>query len=287
MDFIQCIQQLSELVSGWPIMIYIMAISFIYMIALRGIQVRYFFTALKATLCPSPKENQQQGEVSPFHAFINTINSNLGNAIIAGVATAIYAGGPGAAFWFVVFGFMLMAVRFAEVYLSTLYASQATEKTTLGGPMLYLKFVPGGTYLPVLYAGICVLYGLIGGNIIQANSIAVSLAAAWGVPPLLTGIVLLAFVIYIFCGGAERITKISVSIVPVKIIVFMLSTIAILFFHYQSLLSAFHLIVTSAFGLQAFSGGVFGFSVQQMIAAGLFCLDLRVMMMQYKMVLWV
>ena len=82
-----------------------MAISFIYMIALRGIQVRYFFTALKATICPSPKENQQQGEVSPFHAFINTINSNLGNAIIAGVATAIYAGGPGAAFWFVAFGF--------------------------------------------------------------------------------------------------------------------------------------------------------------------------------------
>jgi len=269
MDFIQLVQQLSELVSGWPIMIYIMAISLIYMVALRGMQVRYFFTALKTTICPSSKENQQQGEVSPFHAFINTINSNLGNAIIAGVATAIYAGGPGAAFWFVAFGFMLMSVRFAEVYLSTLYASQAIEKTILGGPMLYLKFVPGGAFLPFLYAFVCVFYGLIGGNIIQANSIAVSLAATWSIPPLVTGIVLLAFVVYIFCGGAQRIVKISVSIVPVKIIVFMFSTIAILFFHYQSLLSALYLIVTSAFGSQAFSGGVLGFSVQQMIAAGM------------------
>jgi AGCS family alanine or glycine:cation symporter len=269
MDFIQLIQQLSELISGWPIMIYIIAISFIYMVALHGIQFRYFFTALKATVCPSLKENQLIGEVSPFHAFINTINSNLGNAIIAGVATAIYAGGPGAAFWFVIFGFILMSVRFAEVYLSTLYASQATEKITLGGPMLYLRFVPGGAYLPFLYAFFCIFYGLISGNLIQANSIAISLTTTWSVPPLFTGMALLAFVTYIFCGGAERIVKISVGIVPIKVIVFMLSSIAILVFHYQSLLSALYLILINAFGLPAFGGGVIGFSVQQIIAAGM------------------
>ena len=269
MDFVEFIKQLSEIISGWPLMIYVIVISLIYTIALRGIQFRYLFSALKATVCPSPKENQQQGEVSPFHAFINTINSNLGNGIIAGVATAIYAGGPGAALWFVIFGFVLMSVRFAEVYLSTLYASQATEKTTLGGPMLYLRSVPGGAYLPFLYAFFCVFYGLIGGNIIQANSMAVSLAATWGVAPLLSGIALLVFVLYILFGGAQRIVKISVSIVPVKVAVFMLSTIAILLFHYQSIIPALYLIVTSAFGLPAFGGGVLGFSIQHMISAGM------------------
>lgn len=269
MDFVLLVKQLSELVTGWPLMIYFIVISLAYTIALRGIQFRYLFTALKATICPSPKDVQQAGEVAPFHAFINTINSNLGNGIIAGVATAIYAGGPGAAFWFVIFGFVSMSVRFAEVYLSTLYASQATEKTNLGGPMLYLKSVPGGAYLPFLYAFFCIFYGLIGGNIIQANSMSVSLAATWGIAPLFSGIALLAFVVYILFGGAQRIVKISVSIVPVKVIVFMLSTMAILLFHYKSLLPALYLIVTSGFGLQAFGGGVIGFSLQQMIAAGM------------------
>jgi AGCS family alanine or glycine:cation symporter len=269
MEFVLLIKQLSELVSGWPIMIYVIVISLLYTVALRGIQFRYLLTALKATVAPSTKGNQQEGDVSPFHAFINTINSNLGNGIIAGVATAIYAGGPGAAFWFVVFGFVLMSVRFAEVYLSTLYASQATEKTTLGGPMLYLKHVPGGSYLPFIYAFFCVFYGLIGGNIIQANSMAVSLAATWGVAPLFSGLALLAFVLYILFGGAQRIIKISVSIVPVKVIVFMISTMAILLYHYNSLLSALYLIVSSGCGLQAFGGGVLGFSLQQMISAGM------------------
>lgn len=269
MDFVELVKQVSELVSGWPLMIYVSVITIVYTIALRGIQFRYLLTGLKATVCPTPKVNQPAGDVSPFHAFINTINSNLGNGIIAGVATAIYAGGPGAALWFVIFGFILMSVRFAEVYLSTLFASQATEKTTLGGPMLYLKSVPGGKYLPFIYAFACVFYGLIGGNIIQANSMAVSLAATWGVAPLISGIAMLLFVLYTLFGGAQRIVKISVSIVPVKVIVFMFSTIAILVFHIQSIIPALTLIVTSAFGLKAFGGGALGFSVQHMIAAGM------------------
>lgn len=269
MEFVQLIKQLSELVSGWPLMIYVIVISLLYTIVLRGIQFRYLLTALKATVSPSGQGAQQQGDVSPFHAFINTINSNLGNGIIAGVATAIYAGGPGAAFWFVVFGFVLMSVRFAEVYLSTYYASQETEKTTLGGPMLYLKHVPGGKYLPFTYAFFCIFYGLIGGNIIQANSMATSLAATWAIAPLFSGLALLVFVLYILLGGAERIIKISVSIVPVKVAVFMISTVAILLFHYKSLLPALYLIVSSGLGLQAFAGGVVGFSLQQMIAAGM------------------
>lgn len=269
MEIASLIEKIGAAVTGWPLMIYVIVISLIYTIVLRGVQFRYLLTALKATVSPSQKAAQVGGEVSPFHAFINTINSNLGNGIVAGVATAIYAGGPGAAFWLVVFGFILMSVRFGEVYLSTFYASQASEKTTLGGPMLYLQHVPGGRYLPFLYAFFCVFYGLIGGNIIQANSMAISLAATWGVMPLISATGLLAFVLYILFGGAQRIVKISVSIVPVKVVVFMVSTLTILLFHYASLIPALSLIVSSALGLQAFGGGVLGFTLQQMISAGM------------------
>src|SRR5579863_8557310 len=112
MELAQLIEKIGIAVTGLPLMIFVIAISLIYTVVLRGIQFRYLFTALKATVSPSEKAAQAGGEISPFHAFINTINSNLGNGIVAGVATAIYAGGPGAAFWCVIFGFILMAVRF-------------------------------------------------------------------------------------------------------------------------------------------------------------------------------
>jgi len=269
MDLVALIQQMSSYAVGRPLLIYVVAISMIYTIALRGIQFRYFFTALKAVVNPSSKSSTQTSDVTPFQAFINTINSNLGNGSIAGMGNAIFMGGPGAAFWVVVFGFILMAIRFAEVYISTLYGMKATEKTALGGPMLYLKDVPGGNYVPYIYAVCCFTFGLLGGNAIQANSISISLATTWGIMPLITGLVLFAFVIYILFGGAQRIVQISVSIVPVKVIVFLLSTAVVLIFHYQSLVAALYLIVKSAFGLQAFGAGVVGFSLQQVIAAGM------------------
>lgn len=269
MDFMLLIEQINSAVSGWPIMIFVTIVSLVYTFALRGIQFTYFFTALKETVCPTPSANQAEGQVSPFHAFINTINSNLGNGVVAGVATAIYAGGPGAAFWFVIFGFILMAVRFGEVYLSTFYAAQETEKTTLGGPMLYLKHVMGGDYLPHIYAFFCVLYGLIGGNIIQANSMSLSLTATWGIAPIINGLCLLAFVLYILFGGADRIIKISLSIVPIKVIVFMVSSMTVLLFHWQSLIPALALIINSGLSMNAFAGGAVGFTLQQMVFAGM------------------
>jgi AGCS family alanine or glycine:cation symporter len=269
MEFTLLMNQISDLLCGWPLLLYVGIISFIYTIALRGMQITYFCKALKATLCPSQTEAQKQGGASPFSAFMNTINSNLGNGVIAGVATAIYAGGPGAAFWFVAFGLILMTVRFGEVYVSSLYASQQIEKTVLGGPMLYLKNVPGGAYLPHAYAFFCVIYGLIGGNVIQSNSMAVSLNATWGIAPIVSGVCLLLFVIYILFGGAERIAKISLRIVPVKVIVFVASSLAVLVYHYQSLFSAVSLIVSSGIGMQPLAGGLIGFSFQQMIAAGM------------------
>jgi AGCS family alanine or glycine:cation symporter len=269
MNLVELVKQVSDYAVGWPLMIYVVAISIIYTITLRGIQFRYFFTALKSAVFPSPKENQQEGDMTPFQAFINTINSNLGNGSIAGMGNAIFLGGPGAALWVVIFGFILMSVRFAEVYISTLYGAKATEKTTLGGPMLYLKEVPGGAYLPYVYAAFCIVFGLIGGNAIQSNSIAVSLSATWGIAPLISSVALFAFVLYILFGGAQRIVKISVTIVPVKVIVFVIATFAILLFHYKTLFSALMLIIKSGFGLQAFGAGVIGFSLQQIIAAGM------------------
>ncbi len=259
---------MSDALVGWPLMIFVIGASLIYTVALRGIQFRHFFTAWKATLFPS-KKTENAGEMSPFQAFINTINSNLGNGSIAGMGIAIYAGGPGAALWVVIFGFILMAIRFAEVYISALYGMKEKTEGALGGPMLYLKDVIGGSVLPYIYALFCIFFGLLGGNAMQANSIQVSLYTTWGISPFVSGAVLFLFVLYILFGGAHRIVAISLSIVPIKVTVFVLSACAVLFYHYQAIPAALYTIVANGFCMSAVAGGAIGFSLQQIIRAGM------------------
>lgn len=262
------VKQFSDAVVGWPLMIFVITVSLVYTIALRGVQFRYFFSSWKATLFPS-KKSETVGDMSPFQAFIGTINSNLGNGSIAGMATAIYAGGPGSALWVVIFGLILMAIRFAEVYVSALYGMKEKSDNALGGPMLYLKDVAGGSFLPYLYAIFCLLFGLLGGNAMQANSIRVSLDTTWSIAPMITGVILFAFVLYILLGGAHRIIQFSLRIVPIKVAVFVLSATAVLVYHYKMIPSALHMIIANGCGMSAFAGGVVGFSLQQIIRAGM------------------
>jgi AGCS family alanine or glycine:cation symporter len=262
------VKQISDFVVGWPLMIFVIVTSLIYTIALYGIQFRYFFSAWKAALFPS-KKSEFVGDMSPFQAFVNTINSNLGNGSIAGMGTAIYAGGPGSALWVVVFGLILMAIRFAEVYVSALYGMKQKSDTALGGPMLYLEDVAGGSFLPYLYAFFCILFGLFGGNAMQANSIRVSLHTTWAIAPVISGVVLFLFVLYILFGGAHRIVQFSLSIVPIKVAVFVLSAGVVLIYHCKMIPSALYTIAANGLGMSAFAGGVIGFSLQQIIRAGM------------------
>jgi alanine or glycine:cation symporter, AGCS family len=271
MDISFYIKILSNWAIGWPLMIYVVGASIIFTIAFHAVQFRYFFSAWKTTLFPPQHSPLKAGHMTPIQAFINTLSSSIGNGSLAGMATAVYAGGPGAAFWVIIFGFLLMAVRFAEVYTSTLYGTSTTaNRSTLGGPMLYLKYVIGGNVLSYCYAIFCLLFGLFTGNAMQANSIRLSVATTWGVPPLASAIMLLLFVLYVVCGGAPRIIKASDRIVPIKVGVFFVASFVILIFHYASLWQAIILIVSSAFKPLALAGGVIGFTVQQAVSYGLF-----------------
>ncbi|HML19665.1 MAG TPA: alanine:cation symporter family protein, partial [Candidatus Dependentiae bacterium] len=177
--------------------------------------------------------------------------SNLGNGTIAGMAVALATGGPGAAFWLLIIGMLLMAVRFAEVFLSSYFSAQAPAGTRVGGPMLYLTHVPGGKYLPYAYALICLIYGLLGANGAQTNSIAVSIQKASGISNYIVGIFIFAFVVYVVSGGAERILNASQKIVPIKVGLFAISTIIMLIYHYNAIIPSLNLIISSAFSSTA------------------------------------
>lgn len=262
------IKTISGWSESWVLIIFVLAISLLCTIALRFIQFRYFIASWKYVLFPS-KEKAAKADMSPIQAFINTLGASLGNGSIAGMATAVAAGGPGAAFWVLAIGFIIMSVRFAEVYLSTYFGMLSSHRAGLGGPMLYLQSVPGGKYLTIFYAIFTLLLSFLLGAGMQANSIALSLKTTWNVPLLATSIVVVLFIAYVIIGGAERITKASEALVPLKVAIFFISSFIVLFYHFKALPAALSLIVTSAFTPLALVGGAIGYTVQQAMSKGI------------------
>ncbi len=263
------INLINEIIIGWPLILFVVGVSILCTIALKGIQFTHFLRAWKLALKPEKQTDQPAQDMTPLQAFMSTLSTSLGNGSIAGMAVAVYTGGPGSVVWVVIIGILLMSVRFAEVYLSTWYGAQSSQARELGGPMLYLSDVPGGKYLSYVYAIACLFFGFVTGSAVQANSIRVSVETTWHTQPLIVAIGLALFVYYIVSGGAARIVKVSDAVVPAKVIVFFSSTIALLAYHYASLWPALKIIFASALTPPAMVGGAIGYGLQQVIRVGM------------------
>lgn len=268
MDISHTIVTIAQVALGWPLMIYVASASIICTLFFKGIQFRLFTKACSIIFKPHKTATLKKG-LTPLQAFVNTLSSNLGNGSIAGMATALYYGGPGATIWLIIFGLILMAVRFAEVYASTGLNTTHSKNELLGGPVTYLQLVPGGIYLSPLYAYFCLLFSLGGGNAIQANSIQISLAATWGTSALSVASILLLFVTYVVCGGAARIIKVSDALVPIKVGLFFITAFIVLGYHIQAIPHALWLMFSGAFSTSAFFGGALGASITQAIKYGM------------------
>lgn len=272
MDIQSIISLLHNVLINWPLFIIVIGVSVVCTVAFKCIQFRYLGYAFKQVFAPAKSETPRGNvDMTPMQAFINTLSTNIGSGSIGGTATAIVSGGPGAALWIIVFGLLLMAVRFAEVFLSLHYASTAPKNSVLGGPMLYLNNVIGGRYLTVLYGALCFIFGLVGGCTLQTNTITLSLVTTSHgmLTPVMCAVILLLFTVYIVYGGAARVAALSEAIVPIKVIAFFGATLAVLGYHYQSLGSAMALIVKGALTPEAVMGGALGFTVQSAIRYGM------------------
>lgn len=260
-----------DYLTGWALIWYVLGASIIYTVALRCMQLRYFIDAWHYVFAPESTVSSSDKVVhmTSLQAFISTLSANLGNGSIAGMATAIYSGGPGAAFWVLIIGMLLMVIRFAEVFLSIYFTNTASTRTGVGGPMLYLRYVPGGHVLAVIYAAITLLFGLLIGNGVQTNSIRLSLESACQLPKEISAVALLIFVFYIVSGGASRIARVSERLVPLKVVTFFSTTFIILVYHWQSIIPSLKIILEAAFTPYAFAGGIIGFSVQQAMKFGI------------------
>src|SRR5579885_184374 len=191
MNIESIIAQIATWMSGWPLIIAAIVAGIIYTIALKAAQIRFFIDSWKFMLFPPVAT--AQGVITPMQAFINTLSSNLGNGSVAGMAVAIASGGPGAGFWVLVIGILLMSVRLAEVYLSAYFGMHQINHSGLGGPMLYLRSVSGGPVLAYIYAIFCFLLSFVSANGMQVNSLSLSITQTWGISSITIAIAITLF----------------------------------------------------------------------------------------------
>lgn len=265
---------LNGYVWGWPMIVLLVGTGVLLTILTGGVQFRYLGFALREVLGKITQKSTAAGEVSPFQAVATALASTVGVGNIAGVATAISIGGPGALFWLWVSGVLGMCTKFAEIVIALHYREKDDTGAFRGGAMYTLRKGLGLPWLATIFAGLVSLAAFGIGNMVQANSVAASLQASFGVDPSITGIVLAVITAAVILGGIKRIGEVTEWMVPFMAIFYLAGGLFILVRFAAEIPAALSLVFSSAFSGAAATGGFAGSTIMLAmrygIARGLF-----------------
>jgi len=226
-------------------------------------------TWLKATLGSLHRSRRKTGKgLTQFQALSTALASTIGTGSIAGVATAIFFGGPGAVFWMWMSAFLGLMTSFAEKALAVKYRKKAPGGGWEGGPMEYLHSL-GWHGWAKWFSVWCVLASLTGGAMVQANSIAAALHAAFGWREVTIGIIAAVATGAVIVGGIGRVGRVSEKLVPMMAGLFLLSGALVIAVHAQTVLPTLEQIVTCALTPQAAVGGASGYTVSTALRYGI------------------
>lgn len=242
--------------------------------ALRGIQVSALAHSLYLALVKRKEDGDEEGDISHFQALMTALSATVGTGNIAGVATAIAIGGPGALFWMWVTGILGMATKYAEAVLAVAYREKDEKGEMLGGPMYYIAKGVGWKWMAVLFAFFASVAAFGIGNMVQSNSVADAVQSTFGVPVWATGLILMVLVGTVVLGGIRTIGKVTSILVPVMIVFYILASLAVLLLFVREIPAAFGLIFTHAFSPTAATGGFAGsvlmLTIRMGVARGVF-----------------
>ena len=261
----------------YALLILLLGTGIIYTVALRFIQVRKFGAGMKAMFGNFSLHGKNNGKgLSSFQALATAIAAQVGTGNIAGAATAIAAGGPGAIFWMWVSAFFGMATIYAEAVMAQ-YTRKEENGVLVGGPIYYIKHIftgKFGTFLSGFFSVAIILALGFMGNAVQSNSISTAFAAAFPVQTWMVGIVTAIVAGCIFLGGIKRIARITEKVVPIMALIYVVGGLIILVQNPAGTAKAFHDIFVAAFNPDAVLGGALGVTVQKAmrygVARGLF-----------------
>jgi len=233
-------------------------------VRLRFVQVRHFREAIAAM---RPRAASGEGALSPFQAFTTALAASIGTGNIAGVATAIVSGGPGALFWIWCYGFVATAIKFSEAVLGIRFRSLGSGLSA--GPMRYLEKGLGLRRLGWLYALVAGVAALTTTPFTQPNSIAVVLESELKVPTVITGVSLAVLAWLVIVGGVTSIGRVAEKLSPAKVLLYLAGGLLVIVTHFERLPETLTLVVREAFSLRAASGTAAGVGVLVAMRYGL------------------
>jgi AGCS family alanine or glycine:cation symporter len=255
----------SDLVFGpWTIAI-LFGTGLFLTLRFRGVQLRHLRDAL-AAMRRSPAEGR--GALSPFQAFTTALAASIGTGNIAGVATAVVSGGPGALFWIWCYGFFATAIKFAEAVLGIHYRRLGSERLS-AGPMHYLRDGLGMPRLGWLYALVAGVAALTTTPFTQPNSIAVVMKSELQIPTLATGAVVAVLTWLVVIGGVKSIGRAAERLAPAKVILYLAGGLLVIGLHAGRLPATLLLVLREAFSFRAAAGSAAGLGMMVAMRYGL------------------
>ena len=225
---------------------------------------------IKGTLIKSfsQKRKRSNGAISPYQALCTALAACMGTGNIAGVATALTAGGPGAIFWMCICALLSMMTSFVETSLSIRYRQKDKNGEWIGGAMVYIEKGLGLKKTATLYAVSLALASFGIGCMTQVNSAALAVQNVCGIKPVIVGAVFCLLTLLTVCGGIKRISKTAEKTVPALSIIFIVSAFIALFVCRENIPSATESIIKGAFGIKPALGGAVGYSVKNAVRVG-------------------
>ena len=272
-------QHIADLVWGWPFMILLAGTGLFLTVRLGGIQFRKLGLALYMARPGAPKAVGAEGDISNFKALMTALSATVGTGNIAGVATAIAIGGPGAMFWMWMMGLIGMATKYSEAILAVHFREKNAQGEMCGGPMYYISRGLGSNpiskVLAAMFAVFTIVAALIGiGCMIQSNTIADALHATFELDRRITAVALMVVTGAVLLGGIKSIGKVVAVFVPTMVVAYVGAALVVLGLNASEVPAAFSLIFREAFQPTAATGGFVGsavmLAVQMGVSRGLF-----------------
>lgn len=253
---------------GPPMLILLVGTGFWLTFSLRGLQFTKLGHALYLALIKRKEDTDEPGDITHFQALMTALSATVGTGNIAGVATAIAIGGPGALFWMWITGLVGMATKYAEAILAVKYREVDENGEMSGGPMYYISKGLNMPWLGAIFAVFAAVAAFGIGNMVQSNSVADAVEATFSIPTWATGVTLMVCTAAVILGGIKSIGKVTSVLVPIMIFFYVMGAGYIILTHITEVPTALVFIVKQAFNPTAAVGGFAGATIMLAIRMG-------------------
>ena len=264
------VSEINGLVWGPPMLVMILGVGLFLSIGLKLMPVMKLGAGFRLMWSGRARGEDDEGDIPPFQALMTALSATVGTGNIAGVATAVFLGGPGALFWMWLTALVGMATKYSEAVLAVRFREVDERGKYVGGPMYYIRNGLGNkwAWLGVLFAVFAAVAAFGIGNTVQANSVADVLETSFGLPHWVTGVILMVLVGMVLIGGIQRIGQVASALVPFMAVSYVLIGLIVLAINANEIPAAIGMVFSSAFSGTAAEGGFAGAAVWAAIRFG-------------------